>query len=234
MLDVLTYSDTHILIYSCELMHIIAVLNQKGGSGKTTIATNLARALQKRNRRVAIVDADPQGTSSEWAARQDGTPPVFASKEPTIHKDVPALEGSFDMVVIDGAPRLEAMATSAIKAAELVLIPVQPSAADIWAAEDIVDLIRVRQEVTGGLPRAAFVVSRQVVGSNLADTVQAALEAFDVPVLRARTSQRVAYAEALGAGLSVLDINAGKAEYEIQRLAEEALEQLNGVTLQAH
>jgi len=114
------------------------------------------------------------------------------------------------------------------------LIPVQPSAADIWAAEDIVDLIRVRQEVTGGLPRAAFVVSRQVVGSNLADTVQAALEAFDVPVLRARTSQRVAYAEALGAGLSVLDINAGKAEYEIQRLAEEALEQLNGVTLQAH
>jgi chromosome partitioning protein len=153
---------------------------------------------------------------------------VYASKEPTIHKDVPALEGSFDIVVIDGAPRLEAMATSAIKAADLVLIPVQPSAADIWAAEDIIDLIRARQDVTGGLPRAAFVVSRQVVGSNLADTVQAALEAFDVPVLQARTSQRVAYAEALGAGLSVIDVNATKAEEEVQQLAKEALTYING------
>jgi chromosome partitioning protein len=153
---------------------------------------------------------------------------VYASKEPTIHKDVPALDGSFDIVVIDGAPRLEAMATSAIKAADLVLIPVQPSAADIWAAEDIIDLIRARQDVTDGSPRAAFVVSRQVVGSNLADTVQAALEAFDVPVLQARTSQRVAYAEALGAGLSVLDVNAAKAEEEVQQLAKEALTYING------
>jgi chromosome partitioning protein len=208
-------------------VYVIAVLNQKGGSGKTTIATNLARALQQAGR-VAIVDADPQGTASEWAARQDDTPPVYASKEPTIHKDVPALDGSFDIVVIDGAPRLEAMATSAIKAADLVLIPVQPSAADIWAAEDIIDLIRARQDVTGGSPRAAFVVSRQVVGSNLADTVQAALEAFDVPVLQARTSQRVAYAEALGAGLSVLDVNAAKAEEEVQQLAKEALTYING------
>jgi chromosome partitioning protein len=208
-------------------VYVIAVLNQKGGSGKTTIATNLARALQQAGR-VAIVDADPQGTASEWAARQDDTPPVYASKEPTIHKDVPALDGSFDIVVIDGAPRLEAMATSAIKAADLVLIPVQPSAADIWAAEDIIDLIRARQDVTDGSPRAAFVVSRQVVGSNLADTVQAALEAFDVPVLQARTSQRVAYAEALGAGLSVLDVNAAKAEEEVQQLAKEALTYING------
>ena len=207
-------------------MHVVAVLNQKGGSGKTTIATNLARAFQEMGMHVAIVDADPQGTASEWAARQDDTPAVFGAKEPTVHKNVPALEGSFDVVVIDGAPRLEPMATSAIKAADLVLIPVQPSATDIWAAEDIIDLVRAPQSITDGRPRAAFVVSRQVVGSNLAGTVQAALEAFDVPVMVARTSQRVAYAEALGAGLSVLDVDAGKAAAEIRQLAQETLTQL--------
>lgn len=217
-------------------MRVVAVLNQKGGSGKTTIATNLARAYQLEGHRTCIIDADPQGTASEWAARQEESPPVFAAKEPTIHKDVPALEGAFDVVVIDGAPRMEAMATSAIKAADLALIPVQPSAADIWAAEDIIDLVRARQEVTRsesdpqGRPAAAFVVSRQVVGSNLAGTVQAALEAFDVPVLEARTSQRVAYAEALGAGLSVLDVSAEKAQEEVEQLTREVTAHLNSQT----
>jgi len=216
-------------------MHIIAVLNQKGGSGKTTIATNLARGLQLRDWRVCMVDADPQGTASEWAARHDETPPVYAANEPALHKNIPALGDAFDACIIDGAPRMEAMATSAIKAAHLVLIPVQPSAADIWAAEDIIDLIAARRSVTAtesdpqGRPRAAFVVSRQVVGSNLAGTVEGALSAQDIPVLSARTSQRVAYAEALGVGRSVLDIGASKAAAEVQALTDEVLQHLSEI-----
>ena len=208
-------------------MRVIAVLNQKGGSGKTTIASNLAVALHRRGHRVVIVDADSsQGTVSEWASRDESAPTVLASHEPALHKNIPALEDAFDFVVIDGAPHVEDMARSAIMAADLVLIPVRPSAADIWSAEDIVDLVQARREVTGA-PQAAFVVSQQVLRSNLADSVNEALAAFDEPVLEARTSSRVAYAEALGAGLSVLDLDDAKAVQEIETLTDEVLTYLN-------
>ena len=208
-------------------MHVIAVLNQKGGSGKTTITLNLATALQSRGHRVAIVDADSsQGTVSEWASRDDQTPTVLAAHEPTLQKNIPALADAFDFVVIDGAPHVEDMARSAIIAADLVLIPVRPSAADIWSAEDIVDLIQARREVTGS-PKGAFVVSQQVLRSNLASSVNEALSSFDEPVLEARTSQRVAYAEALGAGLSVLGLSDSKAAQEIEELTDEVLTHLD-------
>lgn len=206
-------------------MRTVAVLNQKGGSGKTTIATNLACAFQAQGKRVVMIDADPQGTASEWAARDDATPAVYGASQPTIHKDLPALSASFDVAIIDGAPRLEDLATSAVKAADLVLIPVRPSAADIWAAQDIIDIVRARQSVTGS-PDVAFVVSQQVARSNLADSVQDALEALGVDVMDARTSHRVAYAEALGVGRSVLDTGDSKAAAEVRKLAAETQQRL--------
>jgi chromosome partitioning protein len=177
---------------------------------------------------VAVIDADPQGTASEWAARHDDTPPVYSTTEPTVHKNAPALADSFDILVIDGAPRLEDLAVSVIKAADLVLVPVRPSAADIWAADDIIDLVRARQQVTGR-PGVAFVVSQQVQGSNLAATVQDALDAYGVPVFSARTSQRVAYAEALGAGRSVIHTDGRKAAKEIRALAAETLQHVEEI-----
>jgi len=207
-------------------MRVVAVLNQKGGSGKTTIATNLARAFELDARRVALIDADPQGTASEWASRHEDTPPVYGANTATIHTDLPALADAFDVAIIDGAPSLEDRALSAVKAAHLVLIPVRPSAADIWAAEDVVDMAQARRDATGA-PDVAFVVSQQVARSNLARTADDALSAFDVDVMDARTSHRVAYAEALGAGRSVLDLpDAGKAADEIRALARETWNRL--------
>jgi chromosome partitioning protein len=204
-------------------MKTVAVLNQKGGSGKTTISTNLACAFRKLyDLDVAIIDADPQGTASEWAARSEDSPPVYGANEPTIHEDLPALTDAFDVTIIDGAPALEEMATSAIKATDLVLIPVQPSGADIWSAGDILELVEARQSVTGG-PHAAFVVSRAIVGTNLAGSAADALDSLSASVMNSRTAQRVAYTEALGAGLSVLDVDGGKAAGEIRDLADETL-----------
>ena len=206
-------------------MRVLAVLNQKGGSSKTTIATNLAVAFQRDGYRVAIIDADPQGTASEWGARQEDTPPVFGADRPTLHRDLPELADSFDIAIIDGAPTLEDMAISAVKAADLVLVPIRASAADIWSADDMIDIVRARQKVTGA-PHVAFVVTQQVAQSNLAGDVERALEGRDVPIMSARLNHRVAYAEALGAGASVLDTTNQKARREIESLATETLTKL--------
>lgn len=202
-------------------MRVIAVLNQKGGSGKSTLATNLATSLHRRSRRVALVDADPQKTASEWASRGEDTPPTYEATE-DLEKNIPALEGSFDIVILDGAPRMSDLATEAVKTADLVLIPVQPSGADLWAAEDILDTVKARQKVAGG-PHAAFVVSRAVARTNLADSVEDALAHYDADVLNARTGHRVAYTEALGTGKSVLDVG-GKAAAEIREITDEVLD----------
>src|SRR5690606_21020287 len=140
-------------------MKVIAVLNQKGGAGKTTIATHLARALQLDGADVLLVDSDPQGSARDWAAvREDQPVTVVGIDSPTMEGDVMAI-GPRDFVVIDGARQAADLAVSAIKAADFVLIPVQPSPYDIWATADLVDLVKQRIELTDGKLQAAFVVS---------------------------------------------------------------------------
>ena len=127
------------------------------------------------------------------------------------------------MVVIDGSAKTEGMMGAAVGGSDVVVIPVQPSPADIWGAADLVSIIRR----TGTL--AAFVVSRQIVRTNLADEIAEALAGYELPVLDGRTSQRVAYAEALGVGRSVLDIGASKAAAEVQALTNEVLQHLSEI-----
>ena len=148
-------------------MKVIAVLNQKGGSGKTTIATHLARVLQLDGASVVLVDSDPQGSARDCsAARAEQPLSVIGIDRPTIERDLKSLAKT-DFVVIDGAPQASDLAVSAIKAANFVLIPVQPSPYDIWAAADLVDLVKQRIEVTDGRLQAAFVVSRAITGTKL-------------------------------------------------------------------
>lgn len=105
-------------------MKVIAVLNQKGGSGKTTIATHLARALQKVDYSVLLVDSDPQGSARDWSAVDEENPvTVIGIDRPTIDRDLKSVAKK-DFIIIDGAPQASDLALSAIKAADFVLIPV--------------------------------------------------------------------------------------------------------------
>lgn len=211
--------------------HIIAILNSKGGTGKTTLTINLAGCLHKMGHSVLIVDSDPQGTARDWHSAQPedtNLPAVVGIDRPTVHKDVPRIAKPYDFVLIDGAAKLEDMSASALKAADTVLIPVQPSGFDLWAAADLVGLIRARQEVTDGKPLAAFIVSRQIKGTHLAQEANDAIKEFQLPVFEARTTQRVAYTEAGGAGLTVLDLEPnGKAAQEIEAITRELLRMVN-------
>jgi chromosome partitioning protein len=211
-----------------EAMSItITIVNQKGGTGKTTLATNVARGLQLEGSRVLLVDSDPQGTARDWrqASEIDNMLSVVGVDRPlSLERDLPDIAQTFDWIVIDGAANLknQALTVNAVKVADVVLIPVQPSAADIWGSSDLVELIQARQTVTEGKPQAAFVVSRQITGTRLSADVGGALADYRLPVFKGRTSQRIIYVEALSAGASVLDLDPhGLAAQEINTILEE-------------
>lgn len=204
-------------------MQVIAVLNQKGGSGKTTIATHLARAFQLAGADVLLVDSDPQGSARDWAAVRDDQPvPVVGIDRPTIERDLKSVASGKDFVVIDGAPQAANLAVSAMKVANFILIPVQPSPYDIWATADLVALVRQRIEVTDGKLKAAFVVSRVIKGTKLGAEVTEALSGYGLPVLESRITQRVSYPSTAAGGITVIDAEpAGEAAREVQALANE-------------
>lgn len=204
-------------------MKVIAVLNQKGGSGKTTIATHLARGLQLQGHSVLLVDSDQQGSARDWRAVDEDNPvPVIGLDRPTLDKDLKNVSDK-EFVVIDGSPQATNLALSAIKAADFVLIPVQPSPYDVWATSDLVDLVQQRIEMTDGKLKAAFVVSRAIQNTNIGKEVAAVLQDYNLPVLDARIVQRVSYPNSASVGKTVFETEFAKsnAVTEITQLVNE-------------
>lgn len=206
---------------------IISLLNQKGGVGKTTLAVHLATALAQHGRKVLLVDADPQGSALDWSASRDGDAliSVVGMPKAIIHKELPKIEKDFDFIVVDGAPRVYDVARSAILASDVILIPVQPSPYDIWAAKEIVDLVTEVRSFKENL-KAAFVINRKIVNTAIGRDVVETLAEYNVPVLKSHVCQRVGFAETAAAGQTVLEIGAAdnSARQEIEALTKEIME----------
>ncbi len=185
---------------------IISILNQKGGTGKTTLAVNLTRAYTLDKPYALLVDSDQQGSAQRWHERSGGELiDMTCLPMNTLHKDVLKYTERYHRIIIDGIPRVSDLTICAIKAADLILIPVQPSPYDIWATEDLVRNVKDRIEMTEGRTKAAFIVTRRISNTNIGKEIYDELAKLDLPVLASGTSQRVAYATSVKEGVSVID-----------------------------
>jgi chromosome partitioning protein len=204
---------------------IIAFLNQKGGTGKTTLSINVSHALALESN-ILVVDADPQGSARDWSAARQTDPlfPVVGIDRPVIHKELGNLVGNYDHIIIDGPPRVSDLARSAIMAADMVVIPVQPSPYDVWAAEEIVTLVKEASVFKENI-KCVFVINRKISNTVIGAEVREALAEYDFKTLSTAIHQRVIFAESAASGSTVIEQEPNsQATDEIKSLTQELLE----------
>jgi chromosome partitioning protein len=183
---------------------VITVAQQKGGTGKTTLAANLAAGLAP-TRRVALLDIDPQRSLTRWhAIRRDRDPqarPLAFSDVSgwRLSSELDRLKGAHDVVLIDSPPQIDTDARLAIRGADLVLVPVQPSPPDVWAAEGTLALAAAERR------KARVLLNRVPPASRLGETVKADILTRDLPLLRSAIGNRTGFATAFAAGLGVTE-----------------------------
>lgn len=201
---------------------IIGMANQKGGVGKTTLSVNIAAAFSNAGHRTLLLDVDPQGSSLDWSAARQGDSlfNVIGLPRATVHKEITSLARGYDCVIIDGPPRVTDLARSVIMASHIVLIPVQPSPYDVWAAEDVVKLIHEASVFKEKL-KSGFVINRKIANTAIGRDVGDALSNFDIPMLSASVAQRVSFAETAAQGKTIFESDDTKAIAEIQTLFDE-------------
>jgi chromosome partitioning protein len=197
---------------------VVTVAQQKGGSGKTTVAVNLAVEFRRRGLKVALLDTDPQGSLGRWflsrrerlgeAGMEFSTASAWG-----VGYECEKLKKQADVVIVDTPPKVDADLRPALREADLVLVPVAASMVDLWATDGVFDLIGREGR------RAVIVLNRVKAGTRLGDAVAAAA-AMVGGVAEATLGQRVVYAETLGTGLGAVEVR-GSAQAEVRRLADE-------------
>ena len=210
--------------------NIITVAQQKGGSGKTTLSTHLAVAWAiEGGHSVAILDVDPQGSLGEWFERREQrlgeteTGLVFRTASGWgARRESRALARDFDLVVVDTPPHADREARNAVELAALVVVPVQPTPADLWATE--ATLVLAEKERVPVM----VVLNRVPPRARLTGEIAAILGGLDIRLAQSRLGNRIAFAESLGIGSTALETRrTGAAATEARALANELLQVSN-------
>jgi chromosome partitioning protein len=204
---------------------IFTVAQQKGGAGKTTLAAHLAVAWTAAGKRVAVLDIDPQQSLTMWyRLREETTGDAGAGlladqvNGGRVAREVERLAGAHDIVLVDSPPHAETEARVAVRAADLVIVPVQPSPMDVWATRPTLDLAREERR------NATVVLNRVPPRANLTERMRADLEDTGARIAEATIGNRVVFASALSEGRAVGEVQpSGRATREIKALSRELL-----------
>ncbi len=200
--------------------HVITVAQQKGGSGKTTLAVNLAVGFAKAGKSVALMDTDPQGSAGRWfMTRMEAmdTPDIEFSTASAwgVTYEVRKLADAHDIVIIDTPPKADSDLRPALRASDLVLVPVATSHLDLWAVETVLYLADRERKP------AMIVMTRNRAGTRLAADVASKAAELEAQVAQVPMANRVVYAETLGQGRAALEASKGPAHDEVKRLVAE-------------
>ena len=196
-------------------MKVISIVSQKGGVGKSTLSIHLATAAKIKNQESALIDLDPQASASKWSdSREVEYPVVISCQASRLEKVLAAAQDEkADFVVIDSAPHSESAALAAIRSADLILIPCQPSILDLRAISDTIDLVRLAKKEAIALLNC--VPTRGTLGNEAAE----AIKQYSIPIAPVQISERTAFVRCLSAGLTVMEYEPkGKASKEIWQL----------------
>jgi chromosome partitioning protein len=202
---------------------VVAVAQRKGGAGKSTLAANLAAAFAGLGERVALLDTDPQKTLSHWHAVRGraGAKANLLDFEAPAGWRVPAacekLRRSHDIVLLDTPPHDDTDARIAIRSADLVLVPLQPSPADLWATDATLDLARAEKRPV------AIALNRVPAQGRLAEQVAKELRGKGLTLLDTPLGNRSGFATAFAAGLGVTEAAPRSAAAEEVRALAAAL-----------
>ncbi len=187
---------------------VITIAQQKGGSGKTTLAVNLAVAFQRAGKSVALLDTDPQGSLGRWFMTRreagNGAGLEFSTASAWgVSYECEKLRKAHDVVIVDTPPKVDADLRPALRESDLVIVPVSASQVDVWATESVLDLARRERRPV------LLVLNRAKPGTRVLAEVIGALAEFEVLQAATMIGNRVAYAETLGQGKGVLERGKG-------------------------
>ena len=197
-------------------MPTIAIISQKGGVGKTTLAIHLAAAAQDTGAVALIVDTDPQATASQWATwRKDNTPEVIDSPPPRLAAKIrQAQEQGAQWIVIDTPPHADSAARAAVEVADFVLIPCRPSAFDLSAIETTAKLVQLLRK-----PAYVVFIAGPPNASRIYQEAGELVESYGTPPCPVQVPDRAAYRHASAEGRTVMELErAGKAAEDIRQI----------------
>lgn len=201
---------------------IISVLNLKGGAGKTTLATNLSVYMSKKQS-ILLIDADEQRSSMLWANARTTAKNlniVSITETENLKKQIPSLHEKYDHLIIDGAPHADRSNAVCIFTSDVIIIPMTPSPLDLWATQEFLERVAKAKEMQKKV-QVILVLNRYNPQTSLAKDTQEAVSSLDLYLAKTKMHNRIAYAETILSGQSVIEGKNKAAKEEFEALAKE-------------